>query len=50
MLTPFHFEADPDPAFHFEDPDPALSPLMWTRTRIQLPKIMRIHADPEHCL
>ncbi len=27
MLHPFHFDADPDPAFHFDadaDPDPAV--------------------------
>jgi hypothetical protein len=40
-LPPFHFDADPDPAF---------KGLMLIRIRIQLPKLMRSHADPKLCL
>jgi hypothetical protein len=46
-LPPFHFDVDPDPAFHFDkDPDPAFH-FDEIRMRIQLPKMMRIHVDPE---
>jgi hypothetical protein len=39
----FYFNADPDPAFHSDaEPDPAFT-LM--RIRIQLPQMMRIHAE-----
>jgi hypothetical protein len=36
-MVHFVFNADPDLAFH----------LMRIRIRIQLPKILRIHADPD---
>jgi hypothetical protein len=34
---PFHFDVDPDPAFHFDA----------VQIRIQFPKMMRIHADSD---
>jgi hypothetical protein len=42
--------AEPDPSFHFDaDPDPYFTVM---RIWILLPKIMRIHEDPDpqHCL
>jgi hypothetical protein len=46
-LPPFHFDADLDPALHFD----ADSTLMRKRILIQLPKMMQIYADPDpqHC-
>jgi hypothetical protein len=51
-LYSIHFDADPDPvpdlAYHFDaDPD-----FYLMRMRIQVTKMVRIHADPDpqHCL
>jgi hypothetical protein len=49
----FLWDADPDPNFHSDaDPDPAFTLMririwLFTLKRIQLPKMMRIHADTD---
>ncbi len=50
LADPHHFDvdpdADPDPAFHSDaDLDPTFH-FDADRTRIQIPKMIRIHADP----
>jgi hypothetical protein len=41
----YHFDADPDPVF-YADPDFSLMQMLF-RMRIQVTKMVRIHADPD---